>query len=160
MRQIKFRGYNAKNKQWLYGFYLQNRGAHFVCPDEFATGKSWDDYEVDPESVGQFTGLKDRNGNNIYEGDIIRVKEFDNLLMEEFCEDGNRFDLFTLDEIKGKKRKEYTSPVFWDEGGFCIGSSPGDKDVPLCCLFGDMRGSSPIFEFDVIGNIYNKEDKQ
>ena len=73
MREIKFRGYNRKNNQWLYGFYLQNRGAHFVCPDEFATGKSWDDYEVDPETVGQFTGLTDDDGADMYEGDIIRV---------------------------------------------------------------------------------------
>lgn len=44
-REIKFRGYNRKNKEWLYGFYVQNRGAHFVCPDEFAVNKSWDDNE-------------------------------------------------------------------------------------------------------------------
>lgn len=52
MREINFRGYNRKNKQWLYGFYLQNRGYHFVCPDEWATGKLWDDYQVEPETVG------------------------------------------------------------------------------------------------------------
>lgn len=72
MREIKFRGYNAKNQQWLYGFYLQNRGRHFVCPDEFANGKSWEDYEAIPETVGQFTGLLDKNGKEIYEGDILK----------------------------------------------------------------------------------------
>jgi uncharacterized phage protein (TIGR01671 family) len=71
MREIKFRGYNRKNNVWLYGFYLQNRGAHFIVPDEFADGKSWDDYEIDPATLGQYTGLKDRNGREIYEGDIL-----------------------------------------------------------------------------------------
>lgn len=71
MREIKFRGWNPKNKCWLHGFYLQNRRAHFVCPDEFAHGKSWDDYELLPETLGQFTGLTDKNGREIYEGDVV-----------------------------------------------------------------------------------------
>lgn len=71
MREIKFRGWNPKNKCWLHGFYLMNRGAHFVCPDEFANGKSWDDYEILPETLGQFTGLTDKHGQEIYEGDIL-----------------------------------------------------------------------------------------
>lgn len=73
LETIKFRGFNAKNGKWIYGFYLQNRGDHFVCPDEFANGKSWKDYEVIPETVGQYTGKKDENGKEIWEGDIVKT---------------------------------------------------------------------------------------
>ncbi len=70
-RIILFRGYNAKNKTWLHGYYIQNRLGHFVTPNEFARGKDWDDYEVDPDTVGQFTGTYDKTGAMVYEGDIV-----------------------------------------------------------------------------------------
>lgn len=91
MRKIKCRGYNAKNKKWIYGYYLKTRGKHFICPDEFATGKSWDDYEVDPESVGQFTGLHDKNGKEIFDGDVLKIKEPNGYYSEvevSFCDKG------------------------------------------------------------------------
>ncbi len=105
IRPIKFKGYNKKNGVWLYGFYLQNRGAHFVAPDEFADGKTWEDYEVDPESVGQFIGLDDDCGKEIYEGDLIKYGDsaFDYKIVWDgplFClqECGNG-DKFLIDDL-------------------------------------------------------------
>lgn len=72
MRVIKFRGFNTKNNKWLYGSHILNRGKHFVAPDEFADGKTWEDYEVEPKTIGEFTGQKCRFGDDVYEGDILR----------------------------------------------------------------------------------------
>lgn len=71
LETIKFRGFNAKNGKWIYGFYLQNRSRHFVVPDEFANGKSWEDYEVVPETVGQSLGLSDTKGDELWEDDLV-----------------------------------------------------------------------------------------
>lgn len=73
-REILFRGWNKKNKKWLYGYYLVNRGEHFISPDEFVNPlASYEDYVVDVDSVEQYTGLKDAKGVKIFEGDVIEI---------------------------------------------------------------------------------------
>lgn len=63
MREIKFRGKRLDNGEWLYGSLVILNGRYFIFDDV---------NEVDPTTVGEFTGLKDKNGKEIYEGDVIR----------------------------------------------------------------------------------------
>lgn len=70
-RKISFRGYNLKNKKWLNGYYLVNRGKHYIVQDEVVEPFSEpSDFEVDPESVGQYVG--NYFNKEVYEGDIVQ----------------------------------------------------------------------------------------
>jgi uncharacterized phage protein (TIGR01671 family) len=144
MREILFRGKRCDNGEWVQGFYVRadhhwhNNGIHkdwIICGASANGG--WfalhNKYAVKSETVGQFTGLTDKNGKKIFEGDIVHVL-------------GNQ-------QVEDWKNVNYIGSIAFLDAGFCVIDGTVEEH-------GFRRYGLPRLDFDleVIGNIHDNPE--
>lgn len=77
-REILFRGKSVETNEWVYGSYILEKYGNtpYICYFEYGTFVNIKQVEVIPETVGEFTGITDKNGIKIFEGDIVKTQPF------------------------------------------------------------------------------------
>lgn len=143
MKAIKFKGKRLDNGEWLEGYYRgNNEGKAFISrikrpPLSFA---------VDPATVCQFTGILDKKGKEIYEGDVLRSDEYPYSDLEDDERDNYFAVVYYHEEYARFVTVAITTPESKVEGiwtGF-------HKDV----LREEMK------KFEVVGNIHEEKWQQ
>lgn len=139
MREIKFRGYSIKENKWKYGYLSKYNNKHGIS-DDMGIG----DF-VYKESIGEYTGLKDKNGVKIYEGDIVRRPAYSE---EERDYIGDIVGLYHIPEKIGE--------VIMYEGAWCLKFELNGKKV--LNPFFEMMEFDRFDLIEVIGNIYENPE--
>lgn len=124
MKEILFRGKRKDNGEWVYGFVAN--ASHSII-GIFKNAFNFFVEEVIPETVGQYTGLCDKNGNKIYEGDILKFS--DRLVKVQWHEYCGSWDCSFIKYIgEEKTSREDRRPNMWRWNATIVGNIHDNPD--------------------------------
>lgn len=136
MRQILFRGKKIDNGEWTYGLYFEHsidgQKKSYIKYQTFDEGFVTD--EVNTDTIGQYTGIRDDEGVKIFEGDIVEV----------------RYDDDTV----------YTTEVRAYGNTLCVDVEDEDYDFTAIDFAVEKWREEDYCELKVISNIYDKEEEK
>lgn len=142
-REILFRGKRTDNGEWVYGYFVKYKPC--ALKDEIVYGivptYASELYlrEVDPETVGQYTGLEDKNGQKIFEDDIV----------EGIAYSFNRRGVIVwIDEIAGfgVRYLGRPDPTAWEKSSILKQITYGRKDEFAAAVIGNIYDNPELLE--------------
>lgn len=154
-REIKFRGKRVDNLEWIYGYYGVHQINHGVWSRNGNEFPEW--HQVIPETVGQYTGLKDKNGNMIFEGDIVLCSYFKMAI-------GHNLGAIEVDaELKGVIQFNDLSlcvtNIVGEKWSHYTGYTDGEGSCEITYLHDVYEGSTEAeMSIEIIGNIYDNPE--
>ena len=155
MREIKFRGKRVDNGEWVYGDIIHcTSGKTYIFPSGDYANESdkvnqegclmMFTFEVVPKTAGQFTGLKDKNNKEIYEGDIVRTADGSLIATIKIGECYPEPVKYCCELCGVKKHTVYCLHAYDENGEYLI------EDNKSLEIIGDMFGNPELLE--VINN--------
>ena len=138
MRDIEFCGKRTDNGEWVYGNLVRGCDEKYAYIVEFGNRELCRNYvNVNPDTVGQYTGLKDKNGTKIFEGDIVKYKDA--------CKFGD-------DDEMEEAEEQYlcTNVVEFENGRFF--------PLPKRYDCEDYFFSYGSYDFEVVGNVHDNPE--
>lgn len=147
-REIKFRGFEnyagnvlyEPRRRWLFGDLICRKATFWIRHIEHKYENSSTETRIEDESIGQFTGLKDKNGKEIFEGDLLKSRQIVKKSNDQYC------------SIEPTEIHE----IIFSKGGFRAKNINGGKSATELDLFHFLHES--WLDAELIGNKFENPE--